>query len=52
MNKLEVISLTLVDFGEDPLVNNAILSHQHEAEFHQRYPNFEPFFNKLVNGFL
>ena len=30
-------------FGEDPLVN-VILSHQHEAKFHQRYPNFEPFF--------
>ena len=38
-------------FGEDPLVN-VILSHQHEAKFHQRYPNFEPFFNKLVNGFM
>ena len=33
-------------FGEDPLINNAILSHQHEAGFHQRYPNFSIFFSQ------
>ena len=37
-------------FGEDPLINNAILSHQREAKFHQRYPNFESLFHELVNG--
>ena len=37
-------------FGEDPFINNAILSHQREAKFHQRYPNFESLFHELVNG--
>lgn len=37
-------------FGEDPLFNNTILSHQREVEFHQRYPNFDLFFHKVVNG--
>lgn len=38
------------EFGKDPLVMHTTLSHQHEAEFHQRYPNFKLFFHKLVNG--
>ncbi len=37
-------------FGEDPLASNISLVHQREAEFYQRYPNFDPFFHKLVNG--
>ena len=37
-------------FGEDPLVSDTILYHQREAEFHQTYPDFDPFFHKLVNG--
>ena len=48
MSKLEVISLS--GFGEDPLVNSTILSHQREVKFHQRYPNFDLFFHKVVNG--
>ena len=37
-------------FGEDPLSNNTCLIQQREAEFHYRYPQFDPFFHKLVNG--
>ena len=37
-------------FGEDPLANDTVLIHQRDAEFHQRFPNFDPFFHKLVNG--
>ena len=31
-------------FGEDPLANDTVLIHQRDAEFHQRFPNFDPFF--------
>ena len=37
-------------FGEDLLINIALLSHQREANFYQRYPNFEPLFHELVNS--
>lgn len=37
-------------FGEDPLADDTVLTHQRDTEFHQRYANFDPFFHKLVNG--
>jgi len=37
------------EFGKDLLATHTTLSHQREAEFHQRYPNFELFSHKLVN---
>ena len=50
MSRLEGHITHFSGFGEDPLVNNTILSHQREVEFHQRYPNFDLFFHKVVNG--
>ena len=37
-------------FGLDPLANDYSLFYCREIEFHQRYPEFDPFFHKLVNG--
>ena len=37
-------------FGEDPFRNNVSLVQQREAEFHHRFPQFDVFFHKLVNG--
>lgn len=37
-------------FGEDPLSNNTSLIQQRDTEFHRRYPQFDTFFHKLVNG--
>ena len=37
-------------FGQDPLAHDAHLSQQREAHFHDRYQDFGPFFQELVNG--
>ena len=37
-------------FGQDPLNSRSDLVQQRETEFYQRYPQFGPFFHKLVNG--
>ena len=37
-------------FGTDPVANNPELTAQREAEFHRRYPSFDPLFHTLVNG--
>ena len=36
-------------FGQDPLNSRSDLVQQRETEFYQRYPQFGPFFHKLVN---
>lgn len=37
------------DFGVDPLSGDEKVT-MREATFHARYPTFEPFFHRLVNG--
>ena len=37
-------------FSLDPLANDNSLFYRREIEFHQRYPEFDPFFHKLVNS--
>ena len=37
-------------FGEDPLREHTELVVQREAEFHEVYADFGPFFYKVVNG--
>jgi len=43
-----ITQLTACD--QDPLNCRTDLVHQREAQFYQRYPEFGPFFHKLVNG--
>lgn len=37
-------------FGQDPLMGHARLVAEREAKFHERYPDFAPFFYSVVNG--
>lgn len=37
-------------FGEDPLANNALHIEERKTILHLRYPHFDPFFHKIVNG--
>ena len=37
-------------FGDDPLKDHMRLAAEREENFHEQYPEFQPFFSTVVNG--